>query len=128
RITAPMGFRAARMGAEDAHPWHDYRDGLAYMRSVPLTMGIAMISVGWAMGGGAAQILFALFGEQVFHRGPAGIGAIWGFAGIGLLIGGSIGHVAGHHTNYAGYKRAVTISYLVHGFAYMLFSQAESFM
>ena len=38
----------------------------------PLMMGIAMISVGWAMGGGAAQILFALFGEQVFHRGAGG--------------------------------------------------------
>ena len=42
------------------------------MRSVPLMVGIGMISVGWAMGGGAAQILFALFGEQVFHRGAAG--------------------------------------------------------
>ena len=61
------------------------------MRSVPLMFGIAMISVGWASGGGAAQVLFALFGEQVFHRGAAGIGEIWGFAGVGLLIGGWAG-------------------------------------
>jgi hypothetical protein len=79
------------------------------------------------MGGGAAQILFALFGEQVFHRGPAGIGALWGFAGIGLLAGGAIGHLRGRRATFAGYKRTVTLSYLLHGAAYMLFSQAGSY-
>src|ERR1035437_4321447 len=128
RISMPGGFRAKRQaGATVARPWHEYREGLVYMRSVPLMMGIALISVGWAMGGGAAQILFALFGEQVFHRGASGIGAIWGFAGIGLLAGGAIGHLTGRRTGFAGYKRAVTISYLAHGAAYMLFSQVESF-
>jgi MFS family permease len=107
--------------------WHDYAEGLAYLRSVPLMLGIALISVGWALGGGAAQILFALFGEQVFHRGASGIGSIWGFAGIGLLAGGILGHVAGRRLSFAGYKRAVTVSYIVHGAAYMLFSQAESY-
>jgi MFS family permease len=126
RIAVPQGFRPAR-GKAGAPAWRDYREGLAYMRRVPLTMGIAMISVGWAMGGGAAQILFALFGEQVFHRGPAGIGSIWGFAGIGLLIGGAVGHLCGKRATFTGYKRTVTFSYLVHGGAYMLFSQAASF-
>jgi len=95
RIAVPGGFRSRHQafGSEVA-PWREYREGLAYMRSVPLMMGIAMTSVGWAMGGGAAQILFALFGEQVFHRGASGIGSIWGFAGIGLLAGGAIGHLA----------------------------------
>jgi hypothetical protein len=124
----PEGFRAKVLaGTHRQHPFHDFREGLAYMRSVPLMMGIAMISVGWAMGGGAAQILFALFGEQVFHRGAAGIGAIWGSAGVGLTIGGVIGHLAGRRASFAGYKRAVTISYLVHGATYMLFSQVESY-
>jgi MFS family permease len=128
QIAAPQGFRAKAIAGKPAqHPFHDFREGLAYMRSVPLMMGIAMISVGWAMGGGAAQILFALFGEQVFHRGAAGIGAIWGSAGIGLMLGGVIGHLAGRRASFADYKRAVTISYLVHGATYMLFSQVESY-
>jgi MFS family permease len=126
RIAVPQGFRAAR-AARKGQAWQEYRDGLAYMRSVPLTTGIAMISVGWAMGGGAAQILFALFGEQVFHRGAAGIGSIWGFAGVGLLIGGAIGHVRGRQASFGGYKRTVTLSYLLHGAAYMAFSQATSY-
>jgi MFS family permease len=127
RIAVPEGFRPKRSAKLGAPAWRDYQEGLAYMRRVPLTMGIAMISVGWAMGGGAAQILFALFGEQVFHRGPAGIGSIWGFAGIGLLIGGAIGHLRGKRVTFAGYKHTVTISYLLHGGAYMLFSQAASY-
>ena len=129
RIAVPGGFRAGGMGAPAGflRPWHEYREGLSYMCSVPLMLGIGMISVGWAMGGGAAQILFALFGEQVFHRGASGIGSIWGFAGIGLLLGGAIGHLTGRRAGFAGYKRAVTVSYLAHGAAYMLFSQVESY-
>ncbi len=127
RIAVPGGFRApARRTAYHMRGWHEYREGLVYMRSVPLMVGIAMISVGWAMGGGAAQILFALFGEKVFHRGAAGIGSIWGFAGIGLLLGGAVGHLVGKRASFGGYKRAVTASYILHGAAYMLFSQVES--
>ena len=129
RIAVPGGFRAKRRAPAGVarRGWQEYRDGLRYMGSVPLMMGMAMISVGWSMGGGAAQILFALFGEQVFHRGAAGIGSIWGFAGIGLLMGGAIGHLVGRSVSFAGYKRTVTVSYLVHGAAYMLFSQAENY-
>lgn len=105
----------------------DFVQGLRYIASVPLMVGIALISFGWALGGGAAQVLFALFGEQVFHRGATGIGDIWGFAGIGLLIGGTMGHMIGRKAGFAGYKRAVTVSYLVHGAAYMLFSRTGSF-
>jgi MFS family permease len=128
QISVPGGFRARREAAAPAtRPWNEYRAGLLYMGSVPLMMGMAMITVGWSLGGGAAQILFALFGEQVFHRGASGIGSIWGFAGIGLLMGGATGHVIGRRVNFAGYKRTVTVSYLLHGAAYMLFSQAESY-
>jgi len=42
-------------------PWHEYAEGLRYMRANPLIFGIALIGVGWATGGGAAQILFSLF-------------------------------------------------------------------
>jgi MFS family permease len=118
-------FRAGRRvdGAQVLRGWSEYRQGLAYMGKTPLIFGIAMISVGWATGGGAAQILFTLFGEQVFHRGAAGIGTIWGFAGIGLLAGGGLGHVIGRRAGFRGYKRAVTISYILHGATYVLFSE-----
>ncbi len=100
-----------------------YRAGIAYMRATPLVFGIVMLSVGWASGGGAAQILFSLFGEKVFNAGPIGIGIIWGFAGVGLLIGGTIAYRLGKVLTFAQYKRTIAIAYVIHGGAYVLFSQ-----
>jgi MFS family permease len=112
---------------EVVRPWHEYTEGLRYMRGSPLIFGIALLSVGWASGGGAAQILFSLFGELVFHRGPAGIGSLWASAGVGLLVGGAFAHWLGKRISFEGYKRTIGICYLVHGGAYVVFSQMPSF-
>jgi MFS family permease len=131
RMRVPGGsFRAERKAlteAEVVRPWHEYVEGLRYMRATPLIFGIAMVNVGWATGGGAAQILFSLFGEIVFRRGPAGIGVIWGCAGIGLLAGGAMGHWLGRRLSFDGYKRTIIICYILHGGTYVLFSQMRAF-
>jgi len=100
-----------------------YREGLRYMKATPLVFGIAMLSVGWASGGGAAQILFSLFGEKVFNDGAWGIGVIWGFAGVGLLIGGTIAYRLGKILTFKQYKMTISIAYVIHGGAYVAFSQ-----
>src|ERR1019366_5317553 len=118
QLRAPGGFVAERGRTRAAgmlRPWREYVEGLEYIRATPLVFWIGMVSVGWATGGGAAQILFTLFGEQVFGRGAAGIGTIWGFAGVGL------------RTGFAGYKRTISISYIVHGAAYVAFSQMRNY-
>jgi MFS family permease len=123
-------FRAPKKSLTEtdvARPWHEYVEGLRYMRSTPLIFGIALIGVGWATGGGAAQILFSLFGELVFNRGAAGIGYIWGCAGIGLVIGGAVGHWLGKTIGFDGYKRVIILCFVVHGAAYIVFSQMQSF-
>lgn len=112
---------------EVVRPWHEYIEGLRYLRSSPLIMGIVLVAAGWASGGGAAQILFSLFGELVFHRGPAGIGDLWGSAGFGLLIGGAFAHWLGKRITFAGYKLAISICYVIHGGSYVVFSQMPSF-
>jgi MFS family permease len=125
----PDGRFRARGPAPEAmvRPWSDYREGLSYMRATPLVFAVAMLSVGWALGGGAAQVLFTLFGGQVFHRGAAGIGAMWGFAGLGLLLGGLAGHALGQRITFRAYKRTVAVSYLAHGLAFVAFSQARGY-
>lgn len=126
-LKAPKGegFRASRVlkETEVVRPWHEYREGLRYMRSVPLVLAIALLAVGWATGGGAAQILFTLFGEVVFNKGAAGIGLIWGCAGVGLLMGGVIGNWLGRRLLFEQYKLIVFIDYVVYGSAYVLFSR-----
>ena len=124
------GFRPRRESFTEAdviRPWRDYREGLGYMRSVPLILGLLLINIGWATGGGAAQILFSVFGEIVFNRGPAGLGLVWGFAGVGLLIGGALAHQVGPRLSFENYKRTIVVCYIVHGGSYILFSQARRF-
>ncbi len=129
RVAAPargrVSGRTGQPRASSERPGvAQYRDGASrYMRATPLVSGIAMLSVGWASGGGAAQILFSLFGEKVFNAGPMGIGMIWGFAGIGLLIGGVDRVPAGQGLTFVQYKRTIAIVYVIHGGAYVLFSQ-----
>jgi MFS family permease len=123
-------FKAQRRDLNETgvvRPWHEYMEGLRYMRSSPLILGIGLLSVGWASGGGAAQILFSLFGELVFHKGPAGIGYLWASAGVGLLAGGAFAHRLGKRLTFQGYKRTVAICYAVHGISYVVFSQMASF-
>jgi hypothetical protein len=119
--------RKALAKAEVVRPWHEYAEGLRYMKSTPLIMGLALIGVGWATGGGAAQVLFSLFGELVFHRGPAGIGVIWSFAGLGLLIGGAVAYLIGKRLSFEAYKTTISICYLLHGGGYVIFSLMPSF-
>lgn len=142
RLSVPEGFRPRRgtsapgagSRSDDSlseskvmRPWHEYKEGLRYMRSSPLILGIGLVAVGWATGGGAAQILFSLFGEIVFRRGPSGIGVIWGCAGIGLILGAIVAHNLGKRLSFEGYKRTISICYLIHGASYVLFSQARAF-
>jgi len=132
RAPDSKGFRAERKilakdEVEVIRPWREYREGLHYMRTVPLVLAIGLLSVGWATGGGAAQILFTLFGEVVFNRGASGIGIIWGCAGLGLFLGGAFANWLGRHLSFDGYKVTVFINYMLSGFTYVLFSRAQRF-
>ena len=127
RLNSPQGhFRAENRSLNETkvvRPWHEYREGLRYMVATPLILGIGLIAVGWASGGGAAQVLFTLFSEIVFNRGAQGLGQLWGIAGVGLLIGGFVGNRIGKKISFESYKKTVFFCYLVHGAAYVVFSQ-----
>jgi predicted MFS family arabinose efflux permease len=130
QLRGPRGFRADRNALTESHvvrPWHEYTEGLRYMRATPLILGVGLVGVGWATGGGAAQILFSIFGEVVFQRGPAGIGVIWGCAGIGLVCGALFANYIGKRIQFETYKRVISLCYVVHGGSYVLFSQAPTF-
>ena len=118
--------RKALTEQDVAKPWHEYREGLRYLRRQPLMFGLALLSVGWAMGGGAAQILFSLFGEVVFDRGPSGIGMVWSSAGVGLLIGGAMAHWLGPRLTHERYLWTISACYFTHGLSYVCFSQAPN--
>jgi MFS family permease len=130
RLRSPEGhFRAEDHGLNETkvvRPWHEYREGLRCMWSNPLILGIGLLSVGWASGGGAAQVLFTLFSEMVFKRGPGGLGQLWSVAGVGLVIGGMLGNRLGKTIRFRAYKRTVFFCFLLHGGAYIVFSQMQN--
>jgi MFS family permease len=109
------------------HPHQEFMEGLRYLRSEPLLLAIALIGVGWATGGGAAQILFSVFGEKVFQRGAAGIGIIWGAAGFGLVLGGVVANWLNKRLSFESYKWTVSIAYLGHGALYVAFALEHHF-
>jgi MFS family permease len=123
-------FRPVREHAPRLHgpgEWaRDFTDSLRYMWRTPLIFAIGMSYVGWASGGGAAQILFTLFGEIVYKAGPAGIGILWGAAGLGLVAGGITAHRLGRVLGFDGYKHAISIGYFIHGAAYVAFALAPT--
>lgn len=132
RLHDPAGFAPkpkseALTEQRVVRPWQEYKDGLSYIRSVPLIFGLTLLNIGWASGGGAAQVLFTLFGEKVFNRGAAGIGEIWGIAATGLLVGGTFAHWLGKRISFRGYLWTVAICYFFHGLTYAIFSQMESY-
>lgn len=131
RAPKGQGFTAERKDVSEdrvARPWHEYREGLRYMAGTPLVLAIALVGVGWATGGGAAQILFPLFGETVFGRGAAGIGEVWGAAGIGLVAGGVAANTLGRKLGFDRYKKVIVACYLVHGGTYVLFAISKSYL
>ena len=91
---------------------------------MPLIIGIDDVASAGRRAAAPRKFSSALFGEIVFHRGPTGIGSIWGCAGIGLLIGGALAHTQ-PRLSFAGYKHIVALCYLLHGGSYVLFSQAH---
>ncbi len=126
QLRVPEGFLPKRRElneTEVVRPWHEYAEGLRYMKTSPLILGIGLVGVGWASGGGASQILFSVFGELVFHRGPDGISIIWGCAGIGLLIGAAFAYSVAKKFSFEQYKVSVVFCYIIHGGAYVLFSR-----
>ncbi|HBY63596.1 MAG TPA: MFS transporter [Solibacterales bacterium] len=117
-------FKPNRDPAALARPsfGRDLAEGIRYIRATPLVAGIAFAYVGWASGGGAAQMLFTLFAERVFHAGAGGLGILWGMAGAGLVFGGMIGHRLYPRLRFSHYKHVVTFAYFLHGAFYVLFA------
>lgn len=124
-IRSPQGhFRAiGRVHYErKTGGWQEFLASARYIRAHTVILAVGLAQIGWASGGGAAQVLFTLYGEIVFKAGPAGVGIIWGFAGVGLVIGGLLGHKAGAKLDFLGYKRAIALAFFVHGASYVAFA------
>ena len=105
RLLLPgRGFRRrarALTEAEVVRPWHEYTEGLRYMRS---RAADPRASADRASAGppAAARRRFCSASSANWSSiaAPPGIGMIWGCAGIGLLIGGAIAYTLGRRLSF----------------------------
>ena len=104
RLSGPPRKRAL---TEDkvVRPWHEYAEGLRYMRGVAADPGHRAASASAGPPAAARRrSCSACFGELVFNRGPAGIGYLWAAAGVGLLARRNVRALAGQ----AAFRSAIT--------------------
>ncbi len=119
--------RAALTESDVARPWHEYREGLRYMRSSPLILGIALLVR--RLGDRAAarrRFSSACSASSYFTAEPrasASSGhsrdwvADWRRARLWL----------GKRLSFRAYRWTIVGCYVVHGGAYVVFSQMQSF-
>jgi hypothetical protein len=77
------------------------------LRANPLILGIALVGVGWATGGGAINLISDRLGGLVFagERGISGdsaVAALYFAAGLGLFLGMMIARRVGAHMEMMG--------------------------
>jgi MFS family permease len=77
---APARARAGRVGAE-------LRDGLAYVRGVPLVWALLLLLAASNVFGGAFGALLPAVAEGTLHGGPHTLGWLMGASGAGALSG-----------------------------------------
>ena len=86
---------------------------------LPLILGIGLVAVGWATGGGAATNPLQPVRRAEFPARPGRYRHHLGFAGIGLIIGSLIRPPFLPRTSAsAPYKRTIRSAYILHGGSY----------
>jgi MFS family permease len=95
---------------------------MAFIRSHPIVLGLLLIGVGWATGGGAAQILFSIFAIDVYHGGDRAIGILYSAAGLGIVIGATLANWYFRNKSFALTKWVIGISMVLTGIFYSIFS------
>jgi MFS family permease len=101
-------------------PWHDFMEGVAYLRRNLPALALVAVETGWGIGAGGF-VLLSVFGEQVFKAGDAGIGILYSARGFGALIGPFIlQEIVGQHTGKL--RNAIWISFLLAALGYTVFA------
>ena len=100
----------------------EFRDGIVYIWKNAVVLGLVLIGMGWATGGGAAQILFSVFAVDIYHSGDAGIGLLYSAGGLGIMIGATIANFYFRHLSFVVTKWVIGICMALTGIFYSVFS------
>lgn len=123
QIRFPEVLSSPKVARRQSHSFlQEFQAGIAFVRSHPVILGLLFIGVGWATGGGAAQILFSLFAVDVYHAGESGIGLLYSAAGFGIVVGATVANWYFRNQSFAVTKWVIGFSMLLTGVFYSIFS------
>jgi MFS family permease len=89
-----IGKQAA--GGQLAAVWAELREGVAYLFSSQVMVGVLLCLAVLQLGLGAINVLWVPFLQRTFGVGPEGLGAVDMAQGLGMVIGGvTLGFITG---------------------------------
>lgn len=104
----------------------DLKEGWALIAANPRLQRTLWVKVGWAIPGGAAILLYAVFGERIFTlagSSDVAMGLLLGMRGAGAFIGPLFARrIGGDSAQWL--ERAVGVSFLVTALFWFLFAQS----
>lgn len=110
---------------QKARFFSDFIAGLGYIKRDRSTRVFLPVKATWGLAGGAAVMLYALFGGQVFDRGEAGIAILFTARGLGTLIG-TVGMKYFATTRLFQLRRGILLGLTSYGLFFIIFSFAPS--
>jgi len=99
-------------------------DGFRYAARHHAVRRVLALMAAATFAGMPAFVLMPFFADDIFHRGSAGLGYLYGAMGIGAVIGTL---VLARRTRNKGLGRVMAISGLTTGVAYLFFAYSPSF-
>lgn len=103
----------------------DFIAGIGYIKQDRSTRVFLPVKATWGLAGGAAVMLYALFGGQVFNRGDAGIAILYTARGVGTLIG-TVGIKFFSSLRLVYLRRGIFLGLTGYGLFFLVFSFAPS--
>lgn len=89
-IAFPRRYEGGRPRIQASQVWRDFKEGLSYMRTNPLTRSILGVMIIGFIGGGSLYILGAPFAEQVLNSVGSKFTLILTFLLFGVVAGAAV--------------------------------------
>lgn len=119
-IAFPRKYTGKMPKIERGQIWRDFKDGIGYMRTNPLTRSILGVMIIGFIGGGSLYILGAPFAQQVLHSVGAKFTLIITFLMVGVVVGAALAPVISRYMPVEKWFGRAVVGFGIAMFAFAL--------
>lgn len=124
-IVARIALPKASGAGQPVRFFSDFLEGLRYIRMDQPTRVYLPGKAVWGLAGGAAVMLYAVFGGQIYRAGDTGIAILYTARGLGTIIG-TLGMKLFSSSRLPQLRSGILIGLIGYGFWFIIFSFAPS--